>query len=259
VQSASQAVPITPVNVYERQVDISRMLHHHYGPKASDPTHDLQQLLALCKLAINQLSNPKRALDIGCGAGRLTFELCREFTQVDGIDFTARYVQHCLQLKEQGLLRYTLPQEGELEGFYDVKLSDIGFSQVPTNINFMQGDGHNLKAQFNAYDLVVCHKVLEYLYAPQAFIQALLGRINPGGILILGSSYAWDAQLTPKNQWLGGFKENGENQKSEDYLKRLLAGQCELLSESQIICDYQLDSRLSQRSRNHMTVWRKLC
>lgn len=257
VQSASKTLPVTPVNMYERQVDISRMLHHHYGPKANEPEHDLQQVLTLCEMARKQLPVPKKALDIGCGTGRLAFELSRQFAQVDGIDFTARHVQHCLQLKEQGQIRYTMAHEGELEDFCEVNLADMGFSQMPANLNFVQGDGHNLKAQFSAYDLVVCHKVLEYLYAPQAFLQTLLGRINPGGILILGSSYAWDEQITPKNQWLGGFKENGENRKSEDYLRHLLARQCELLKETQIVSDYQLDSRHSQKSNNHVTVWRK--
>ncbi|MFQ3234812.1 MAG: 5-histidylcysteine sulfoxide synthase/putative 4-mercaptohistidine N1-methyltransferase [Paraglaciecola sp.] len=257
VLSPSPEIPIKPVNAYENQVEISRLLHHHYSAQASEPEHDLQQVLAMCKEAAKELPPNAKALDMGCGGGRLAFELSRYFGHVDGIDFTARNIQHCLQLKEQGQIRYALPSEGELQQFFEVNLEQLGFQHTPANLHFAQGDGHNLKSQFSDYDLIVCHRVLDKLYDPRVFIDALLSRLTANGQLILTCAYAWDETVTEQKNWLGGFKNNGENQSSADHLKSVLAESCELLSETQINSDYQLDSRNSHRACNHVTVWRK--
>ena len=254
IQSQQQTLPVTPVNPYEMQPDISRMLHHHFGQQSHLKEHDLQQLLLLCKQFAGQAS---KILDLGCGTGRLAFELCKEFADVDAIDFTARHIQHCLQLKEQGQLRYAMPSEGELHHFHEVSLQDLGFDKMPDNLNFAQGDGHNLKAQFSAYDLIVCHQVLEQVYDPVDFIHKTAARLNAGGVLILGSSYAWDTDTTVQAKWLGGFKKNGENLSSEAHLKQLLHRDFDLLNESNLARKYQLDERNSQYSKNHITVWQK--
>jgi putative 4-mercaptohistidine N1-methyltranferase len=256
IQSQQSEVPIIPVKRFEMQPEISRTLHHHYGEQANEENHDLQQVLALCKSVSGHNKNAK-VLDVGCGAGRLAFELSKAFKQVDGIDFTARHIQHCLQLKELGKIRYAMPTEGELHQFHQVTLGDIGFSSAPSNLHFSQGDGHNLKKQFSAYDLIVCHRVLEHVYDPVEFLTSLSGRLNTGGVLIIGSSFEWDTTKTKQSKWLGGYKKNGENLCSEDHLKQLLNGDYQLLDELQISSEDHLDSRNSQLARNHVTAWQK--
>lgn len=258
VQSSSESIPLTPVNQYENQTDISRMLHHQYGPKSALFEHDLQQVLALCQSMVDdELCKPNKALDMGCGTGRLAFELSRVFTDVDGIDLTARHIQHCLHLKDHGQLRYALPTEGELQQFIEINRHELGFIHKPENLNFAQGDGHNLKPQFNHYDLIVAHRMLDQLYDPQTFLHTMLARLNPRGILLLTSAYAWNEDTTPKSKWLGGVKINGENQTSAAQLKFILGQSCDLLKEDELTSDVQIDNRTSARARNHLTMWRK--
>ncbi|MEH6711577.1 MAG: 5-histidylcysteine sulfoxide synthase [Paraglaciecola polaris] len=258
VQSSSESIPLTPVNQYENQTDISRMLHHQYGPKSALFEHDLQQVLALCQSMIDdELCKPNKALDMGCGTGRLAFELSRVFTDVDGIDLTARHIQHCLHLKDHGQLRYALPTEGELQQFIEINRHELGFIHKPENLNFAQGDGHNLKPQFNHYDLIVAHRMLDQLYDPQTFLHTMLARLNPRGILLLTSAYAWNEDITPKSKWLGGVKINGENQTSAAQLKYILGQSCDLLIEDELTSDVQIDNRTSARAHNHLTMWRK--
>ena len=258
VQSSNEVVPITPVNPYESQSDISRMLHHHYGSHSAAADHDLQQVLQLIRSLVQSgQCGMDKALDIGCGVGRVSFELSRIFAAVDGIDFTARHIQHCLQLKENGQLRYALPSEGELQQFCEISRQQLGFNHAPENLNFAQGDGHNLKPQFAGYDFIIAHRVLDSLYDPQAFLDTMLSRLNPQGVLLLTCAYAWNEEITPKQKWLGGFKANGENQTSEAQLKLILGNNCDLLQEGELVSDYLLDNRSSARTRNHMTVWKK--
>ena len=41
-----------------------------------------------------------KALDLGCAVGRATFELAREFNEVTGLDFSARFIRIGVELKE---------------------------------------------------------------------------------------------------------------------------------------------------------------
>ncbi|MEP1871725.1 MAG: 5-histidylcysteine sulfoxide synthase [Paraglaciecola sp.] len=254
VASNSQDVPITAVTKCEMQTDISRLLHHHFKATSLDSTSDLQQLLSLSKAYVQADS---RVLDIGCGVGRLSFELAKLAGQVDGIDFTARHIQHCLDLKEQGQLRYAMPTQGEIFDFHEVTLAELGFEQAPENLNFAQGDGHNLKPQFADYDLVICHRVIEYSYHPEMLLKQLSQRVKAGGVVVIGSSYGWNEDITDKKHWIGGVKRNGENLSSEAHLLDIMQDQFELLQQADIVSQFELDKRTSQTANNHITIWRK--
>lgn len=254
VSSKHQEIPITAVTECEMQTDISRLLHHHFSDSSNNAEHDLQQMLNLVQPYVTSNSN---VLDMGCGAGRLAFELSKTAGSVDGIDFTARHIQHCLNLKEQGQLRYAMTTQGEIFDFHEVTLENLGLKQTPKNLNFAQGDGHNLKPQFNDYDLAICHRVIEYSYHPQTLIQQLCQRVKAGGLVVLGSSYAWDTSITDVQHWIGGFKRNGENLSSEAHLFEIMSAEFELIQETQITSKLELDQRTSQTADNHITIWRK--
>jgi len=61
-----------------------------------------------------QLDKPQRALDIGCGVGRATFELARMFNEVVGIDYSKSFIETCNVLCCKGRLGYTALQQGEI-------------------------------------------------------------------------------------------------------------------------------------------------
>ena len=254
VSSKIEDVPITPVTKCEMQTDISRLLHHHFGASSHQANHDLQQIF---KLIQPYTTSNSKVLDLGCGVGRLAFDLAKVSGHVDAIDFTARHIQHCLDLKEQGQLRYAMATQGEIFDFHEVTLDAVGFAQSPDNLQFAQGDGHNLKPQFDDYDLAVCHRVIEYSYHPEVLLQLLSQRVKAGGVLVLGSSYAWDDSITDVQHWIGGFKRNGENLSSEAHLLEIMSAEFDLLQETQVISQFELDQRTSQTANNHITIWRK--
>ena len=252
VASSKAEVPITPVNVYETQSDICQMLHHHYN------LHTLQSdLTHLAALAIKACPDHGKALDMGCGTGRLSFELAKQFEQVDGIDFTARHIQHALQLKEQGQLRYAINTEGELQSFHEVSLEDLQLQHCAPKVNFVQGDGHNLKPQFDDYNLIVCHRVLDQVYDPAQFLSSVTQRLRPGGILILSSAWLWQENQVDKDKWLGGYKRDGENLSSIEGVTELLKDNFELLESDRIETRLQLGPRRQELIDNDLLVWRK--
>ena len=46
--------------------------------------------------------------------------------------------------------------------------------------------------------------------------------LNPGGLLVLASPDTWLEEHTKHEEWIGGFKKDGENFTMQDGLKALL-------------------------------------
>lgn len=252
VSSQTETVPVVPVNCYETQQDISQMLLHHYNKDATN--NDLTELATLVK---DHAHTKGKALDIGCGTGRLAFELAREFEQVDGIDFTARHIQHALQLKEQGQLRYAIDTEGELQSFHEVTLDDFGIASVVDKLQFVQGDGHNLKPQFSDYDVIVCHRVLDQVYNPRQFLNTLTARLNPNGLLVLSCAWQWQENNVEKANWLGGFKRDGENLTSIEGVVEVLGSEFELVKQDHIETRQLINPRRTELFSNDVLLFRK--
>src|SRR5690606_31832689 len=101
----------------------------------------------LAKLAIAAMGNKpaRKALDLGCASGRSTFELAKHFDHVTGVDFSARLINQGVQLAQQGVLRYTLTDEGELVFYRERSLASLGLDDVKHKVEFFQGDACNLK------------------------------------------------------------------------------------------------------------------
>src|SRR5271155_1458317 len=85
---------------YESDAAVEQYLLFHYGtPEQICPL--LPDARAACGFPARCVSEPlrhitltgkTRALDLGCAVGRASFELGRDFDEVVGIDFSARFV-----------------------------------------------------------------------------------------------------------------------------------------------------------------------
>ena len=53
-------------------------------------------------------------MEVGCAAGRTSFELSRGFDSVLGVDISQAFVDKCNEIKRMGQTEYWLPGEGEL-------------------------------------------------------------------------------------------------------------------------------------------------
>jgi putative 4-mercaptohistidine N1-methyltranferase len=216
---------------------------------------------AVAELAVRAMAErPARtALDLGCATGRATFELARHFAHVTGIDFSARFVGVGAQLAEQGALRYTRTEEGELVSYQERRLSDLGLAGRRGTVEFLQGDACNLKPQFAGYDLVLAANLIDRLYRPRKFLETIHERINRGGLLVITSPYTWLAEHTPREEWIGGFKQDGETVTTLDGLKAILGRQFRLLGEPRPVPFVIRETRHKfQHTFSEATVWERL-
>jgi putative 4-mercaptohistidine N1-methyltranferase len=199
----------------------------------------------------------RRALDVGCATGRSSFELAREFDEVVGVDFSARFIQQAQLLKEQGVLRYSIPIEGELESFEEASLKSCGLEDVAHRVNFWQADACNLKSIHQGFDLIFSGNLIDRLYDPGKFLDSLAARLNEEGMVILTSPYTWMEEYTPKEKWIGGYHKDGKAVTTLDGLLAYLGEDFNLVATREIPFVIQETARKHQYTIAQMSVWQK--
>lgn len=257
VETETNDLPEDTINFYETDELVSRYLHFHYGANYFDVEN---YALALTKIALQYLPEiPRhRALDLGCSVGRATFELARYFDHVDGIDFSARFIQHGFRMLENGKVRYTIPTEGDLVTYEEANLETFGYEHITHKVNFAQGDACNLKSLYSNYDVIFCANLIDRLYDPRMFLRTIPERLTERGYLIISSPYTWLEEHTEKSKWLGGTKVNGENFTTLDGLKKALTPQFELVTTQDIPFVIRETQRKFQYGVAEMSIWKRV-
>ncbi|HLW09380.1 MAG TPA: 5-histidylcysteine sulfoxide synthase [Fermentimonas sp.] len=225
-----------------------------------DSSHDSSMAKQLALLAQNLLIDrtDAKVLDINADTGRLAFELARHFTNVTALDFTARMIRIPIQLQEQGYVRYTMKDEGELVYYRDIVLDDYDLSDIKDRVVFMQADAMNLKPNYSGYDMIIIPALLEELSDPLLFLSQIHNRLNHFGYLIIASDYEWDLNKTPRDKWLGGFKKDGEPVTSFDSIKKVLEPEFDMIVEPRdILRKVKKSSRVIDNRLLQLTVWMK--
>ena len=249
--------------LYETDQLVTQYLefHYHDAVPGSPPTQlGVPNFPAACVAATMQHIGPNRrdrCLDIGCSVGRSAFEFAKVFAHVDAIDFSARFIQSGVRLQEGGEVLYEIPTEGELAIGRTISLDRIGLADVGGRVLFMQGDACNLKELFTDYDLVFAGNLIDRLYDPALFLEAIAPRIRPGGLLVITSPYTWLEEYTPKAKWLGGRREAGEPLATREGLARALHGRFSLVHREDIPFVIRETARKHQHTVAEMTVWRR--
>ena len=243
---------------YETDKLLSEYAEFHYGDTyfgvANFPA-------ALAELAIAAMRGKPahKALDLGCASGRATFELARHFDHVTGIDFSARFIGQGVQFAEQGVLRYTLTDEGELVFYKERTLSGLGLDDVKCKVEFYQGDACNLKPLFSGYDLILAANLIDRLYDPAKLLTTIHTRLNPGGLLLIASPYTWLKEHTKREAWIGGFKRDGESFSTLDGLKEILGSHFRLVQGPQEVPFVIRETRRKfQHTLSEVTIWERV-
>ena len=255
---AADSKATAPHAHYESDQLLSEYAEFHFG----DTWYGVENFpKALANIAFEALKGkPKaKALDLGCACGRASFELAREFDKVEGIDFSANFTRLATKMAEQGAVRYARTEEGELVSYHTRTLQELGLADFAKRVSFYQGDACNLKPQYSGYDLVLAANLIDRLYQPKRFLQDIAERINDDGLLIIASPYTWLEAHTPKEEWIGGFKKDGENYSTLDGLKDQLSSHFTLVSEAKKVPFVIRETQHKfQHTLSELTIWQRL-
>lgn len=254
VQSSNQDVVAT--SNYEDDFSVATYCNFGWGKECLGVANFPKTCAQIC-IELMEGRKKSKALDVGCAIGRSTFELAKAFDKVIGIDFSTRFIRHATTLKEGGTVRYAALKEGELQDFHTINLKDFALDGVCDRVEFWQGDACNLKPVFTNFDLIFAGNLIDRLHSPKEFLKSLAERVNPNGFVVLTSPYTWDERHTPKREWIGGFKRDGENLTTLQGLKEILGGDFELIKTQDTPFVIQEHARKYQYSISQMSIWQK--
>jgi putative 4-mercaptohistidine N1-methyltranferase len=206
------------------------------------------------------LGKQKRsALDLGCAAGRASFELATCFDQVTGIDFSSHFIDVATRLKCRGRIAYRLIEEGELVSDHEVFLADFGLEATASKVTFYQENVERLDVKCHNHDLVLAANLIDRLSRPGRFLSEVHKLLVVGGLLVIASPYNWLDNFTPRQQWLGGRFRAGTPITSQEGLNKKLTKHFDAVSEPQ---DVEFVIRKTARTFQHnisqVTVWRRV-
>jgi 5-histidylcysteine sulfoxide synthase len=143
------------------------------------------------QIASKYAKEKNKALDLGCACGRCSFELSKIFDSVQGVDFSARFINVGVDLLRDGYIEYEN---------HHVTLQNLGYKLLQDKVEFWQGDANNLKPNFNSYDFIMVTNLEDRFYEAKRFLDDVSNRLNDSGILVL---------IFPKDRYISdinGFK-----------------------------------------------------
>lgn len=243
---------------YESDKQLSEYAEFHYGDSYFGVPNFPKALSDFANQSLK--SKPRKtALDLGCATGRATFELAKHFDHVTGIDFSARFIGLALKLAQQGVLRYTMVNEGDLVSYQERSLNELKLDDVAHKVDFWQSDACNLKPQFTDYDFILAANLIDRLYNPRQFLSNIHHRLKIGGVLMITSPYTWLVEHTPRDEWIGGYKKDGENVTTLEGLKVVLGQHFKLMQTPVEIPFLIRETRHKfQHSLSEVTLWERL-
>jgi len=243
------------VDIYETDELVSQYCEFQYGESHFGVKNFA---LACAELAIDYADKKSKALDLGCATGRATFELAKHFDFVEGIDFSARFVQVGAKLKNEGYIAFSTKEEGDIARKKRVSVEELGYESERENVSFWQGDACNLKPNFSGYDFIMATNLIDRLYEPKLFLESVHERLSDGGVLMLTSPYTWQESSTKKELWLGGYvDENGKEVETIESLKSILGLHFELVHLQDLEFVIKETRRKYQHTIAQVSIWKK--
>lgn len=250
------------VNPYETDSLLAQYLLFHYGRAEEILPHRFGPVDAL-DFAVRvvhecfvpaEVQGPGRALDLGCAVGRSSFELARFCEEVVGIDYSAGFIKACKRLQSDGAVPFRRVDQGELTTDLVAHPPDgVELGRV----RFETGDACDLRDHLSDFDVVLMANLIDRVPNPRACLSRLPGLLKPGGQLVIASPFTWLEEYTPKDQWLGGFEQDGGRVGTFDTLVELLAGDFVLERSLDLPFLIREHARKFQWSVSLVGVWRR--
>ncbi len=215
------------------------------GPVPGGARRCLDRLLALA--APEQVT---RVLDLGCAAGRTSFELAARYPDglVLGVDIhlgLLRLAQHAAA----GRVAYSRRRIGIV---YDQRRFPVRLAGAE-RVDFWACDALALPFAAATADLAAALNLLDCVADPPRLLAGLAAVVRTGGRILLATPYDWSPRATPLETWIGGHSQRGEYAGGgEAFLRTLLGGPhlraargLTLLAEEP---DFPWQTRLHERS-----------
>jgi len=144
------------------------------------------------------------ALDLGCGVGRIAFELAKRHRFAIGVDRDFSMLGRAAEFSRKGRIEYSietrkLARRKIIAGFRPGK-----------NAAFVLGDALSLPFPDGSFGTVFAGNLLDSVSDPRRLLSEIGRMLSPGGALILTTPFCWKDEVTLKENWLETKASPGE-------------------------------------------------
>lgn len=257
-------------NVYEQLSILNEYLTLHYAPAAIQMPHaflapvaaSLTHFPQRCADVVTEWSAKlgiaqERVLDIGCAVGGSAFKLAKTYQHVEAIDLSEQFIDHATKIQTHGQLTFEARLEGEIT-------ESVAISVDPAcakKITFRRADACSLPPEYEGFDAVLMANLLCRLTNPMSCLSRMSGGrgiVKPGGLLVITTPFTWSEQFTPRDLWLGGYKDDdGTAHMSRDGLVSALSGEFDLKHSFDMPLVIREHYRKYQLITTLCTVWQR--
>lgn len=147
------------------------------------------------------------AIDVGCGAGRTTFELAAR-PDVDlalGIDLHVTLLRLASRALREGVVRWPHRRAGLVHDRREARVELPHMEKV----DFWACDATALPFPPGTFALAAGLHVVDCVAAPVELLRSVGQALAPDGRAVLSTPYDWSAAATPLEHWLGGHSQRG--------------------------------------------------
>lgn len=139
------------------------------------------------------------ALDVGCGAGRMTAELAIQGARLAvGIDTSLAMVHISRTIVCSRGDKFVFEFPGSKQTLRRASIDTLGVS----NCAFALMDAQALAFPTNSVGFIVCANVLHRVSEPRLVLAELQRILSPGGYLLLSNNFDWQTSFTENSRWL---------------------------------------------------------
>ncbi len=160
----------------------------------------------------------RRALDLGCGVGRTSFDLAELHPDalVLGVDIGLAL----LRLAHGALAGRVSYARRRIGLVYDRRTFPVATAD---GVDFWGCDAAALPFAAGSADLVAALNLLDCVAAPARLLTSMADLLRPGGRLLLATPYDWSTRATHPDSWIGGHSQRGpDGGAGEPFLRALL-------------------------------------
>jgi SAM-dependent methyltransferase/uncharacterized protein YbaR (Trm112 family) len=159
-------------------------------------------------------------VDLGCAAGRGTFELARRLDRpVLGIDLHWALLAIARRVLEGGIVQYPRRRVGLVYDRRRFAVDTAGSDLV----DFWACDAQALPLRAGSVACVSSLNVLDCLPLPYEHLHHLAQMLAPGGVAAIATPYDWSTGATALEAWLGGHSQRGpDHGMSDTFLRKVL-------------------------------------
>jgi len=242
-----------------------RMLQMHYGTCGQAASALLgsggsfPRILAehATAAAARVCTGTSRALEVGCTVGGGTFALASmgAFGSVIGVDGDASCISTAQRIAETGELSFTERLEGELVERHAIALNADKSTRLRCSFRVM--DPCCLSPELGAFDVVVVNNVLSRVVSPKSVLGRMgsaRGLVAVGGVCVVADTFDWQDELTPRDSWLGGRRDDGQSSRAS-VAKIMSDSGFELVDECELPMVLPVTSRCVEMHAPCVSTW----